>query len=93
MVTLLVPRVGEVDEHLFEAAWRQLVAQQFHGVVARYAHVGQAQRFYAQQQVAHAGLVHFGAQVVAVGVQRRQRRQLLPIAKTNLERHRCRAAE
>ncbi len=93
VVALLVPRVREVDAHFIERAIGDLVLQHFHRVMVVQAHVVGIVLSQCVQQPAHAGGVHFDADVVARRIVLGGEAQRGTVAEADFQHLVCRAAE
>jgi hypothetical protein len=93
VVALLVPRIREEDQHLVERARRDRLLEHLDRVVRDHAQVRQPRVARGLQQATDAGAMHLDAEVVALAMRGRERREVLAVAEADLERERRDAAE
>ena len=93
MVSQLRPGIGKKNVNAVEGRRTDHVLEHFHCVVLNDTHVPEPPLRDQLEQAAHAGGVHFDAEVVVLGVGRRNRRGRLAHAETDLEQLRRGATE
>jgi len=85
-MALLRPRVRKEYEHLLQPLRGDLLREHLDCVMADHAHVRELPGFERQQQPADAGPMDLDTEEIPLGMGLRQRRQVLTVAETDLER-------